>query len=1419
MIVWQRCIEIGEGIMRKRNLFKKGMALLLAVVMVVTLMPNIGESMTVQAATVNADNAIISIYDSATGNTTYYNNDNAHYLSEAFSSDISSNVTITFYQDISDEGLMGIAEYMRMMRLHLIDGASLVYDLNNHSVSCLNADVGYGNSSANASVTVKNGTTAGVGINTDCSTVNLNLENLNINGQLYLCGHWINTKNINISGDVTVDFNNTSDGTGTFFAGGYSDKTVITGDENSHFKVIGDTTLQDTATNEEQYDEQGIEIQSGNVELGIIRLSHLESGATQEKSKNTVLSIGENAIVSASSIKNLNVDNKGMLTLTGENVLESGKTFTNSGILNVIGSIVNKGTINNNANGVIKVSNEDSIIDNGTFNNNGTVYSSVTLNLSNGAIDITPEGYTQNGVTNSYTGEYIITGTMSGDTPLDFSNNTGQAAAFNVTFKDAHVLAATNCTAIRFENSNADINVNITNEGTSEVFAWNHPAFQQLQSCSANVTVKITNSDNSNLSIGRRDGTNCETIYTDNNYKKINLTIDGQVPDNTTKYGGNITWVEEGTKEELTPVFYIDETGRSASCSDYTVVSDTTGLGDGGSYSWGTSGETSWYVVKDDVYIRNIIFLYGNINLILCDGAKLTANESIIVNLNNSLTIYSQELGTGTLIANGGNIGAAIGSWVSNQAGEITIHGGNIKAKSVGNHSAAIGGGDANNTNSQSNQSDKEIFVTITGGKITASCDEDGVNAIGNGRGGNKIVVNTAGMKVTSGSIDGTSVTLEVCTEHSNEEAYLSSENIISYRCASCKKKLEKKDNVLSISKTDEAFLHGKSNNNLTANLTNTSSSVGYQWLKKEKAKFNTSYSIEVQNGFNKLEDGKYISTPDMGDSWIGANYSDIKSGGKICFDISGDNTHGRYSLQRIDAVMPVKYGEINRSGIYEFDNLEHASYRLVIIMTTNPVTVDFEPAIDVYKEIEGATNPTYTIPTDTPVGNYQYAVTATYQGITATKEIDVAIVEPSIPVNITSTDVTMKYSAGLKVDVSNYFRVDANAGERSYSVVEGPETNGCLNGSILTVNKTGRYKIKLSTLSNGHYCAGEAYVWITIEKGIIQSSAAGYTGTYDQTAHGITVTVTNPTDATVSYSTDGNNYSTQNPRFTDVGVYNVLYKIERENYETVTGNATVTINAAQQDDAGQNNDVNPGNTEEPGQNNEPIPSDIVLDEEVEEADEPEAAEEEEEFDEEDIEENSDNLDKLAKATWSKNKFKVSWDKVDTATGYDIFAVSCGKKITNKSLVKTVRGYKNISATITKIEGKNVSTKKNYKVQIKAFKIKNGVKEYIGNSMQYSVAGTSNTTYTNAKSVKVTSKSITLKKGKTTQIKAEIVKLSKKKKLFPKKYGSALRYKSTNSDVATVNSSGKVKAKKKGTCYIYVIALNGVKTAIKITVK
>ena len=83
----------------------------------------------------------------------------------------------------------------------------------------------------------------------------------------------------------------------------------------------------------------------------------------------------------------------------------------------------------------------------------------------------------------------------------------------------------------------------------------------------------------------------------------------------------------------------------------------------------------------------------------------------------------------------------------------------------------------------------------------------------------------------------------------------------------------------------------------------------------------------------------------------------------------------------------------------------------------------------------------------------------------------------------------------------------------------------------------------------------------------------------------------------------------------------------------------------------------------------------------------------------------------------------------------------------------------------------------------------------------------------------VKKKSVTLKKGKTSQIKASITKQSKRKKLLGRTYGPSLRYYSTNTSIATVTSKGKITAKKKGSCYVYVAALNGMHTRVKVTVK
>ena len=84
------------------------------------------------------------------------------------------------------------------------------------------------------------------------------------------------------------------------------------------------------------------------------------------------------------------------------------------------------------------------------------------------------------------------------------------------------------------------------------------------------------------------------------------------------------------------------------------------------------------------------------------------------------------------------------------------------------------------------------------------------------------------------------------------------------------------------------------------------------------------------------------------------------------------------------------------------------------------------------------------------------------------------------------------------------------------------------------------------------------------------------------------------------------------------------------------------------------------------------------------------------------------------------------------------------------------------------------------------------------------------------KKVSTNSLKLTLKNGKTAQITAVETPAEKKKSI--KRY-RGLCYESSNSKVATVTKSGKIKAVKKGTCKIYVYAQNGVYKTITITVK
>ena len=171
-----------------------------------------------------------------------------------------------------------------------------------------------------------------------------------------------------------------------------------------------------------------------------------------------------------------------------------------------------------------------------------------------------------------------------------------------------------------------------------------------------------------------------------------------------------------------------------------------------------------------------------------------------------------------------------------------------------------------------------------------------------------------------------------------------------------------------------------------------------------------------------------------------------------------------------------------------------------------------------------------------------------------------------------------------------------------------------------------------------------------------------------------------------------------------------------------------------------------------------------------------------------------------------KNSVTVKWNKVKNADGYIVYGAKCGAKSKYKVL-------KVVSSKTTSYTHKKLKKGTYYKYNIVAFKYVNGVKVTLAASKKIH-ATTLGGKYGVAKAVKLNKSKVKIKKGKTFKIKASEIKKDKKIKRH-----RAICYESSNTKIATVNSKGKIKAKKKGKCTIYVYAQNGVYKTVNVTVK
>ena len=187
-------------------------------------------------------------------------------------------------------------------------------------------------------------------------------------------------------------------------------------------------------------------------------------------------------------------------------------------------------------------------------------------------------------------------------------------------------------------------------------------------------------------------------------------------------------------------VNYIDADGNTTSVSATTLTESTTDM------------NTGWYAVTGNITNNNRISVNGDVNLILCDGATLTAPKGISANGGNSLTIWGQVNGTGALTINIDDESdenlhylAGIGGDGYTSSGTITINGGTVTAKG-GTMAAGIGGGH-----------EGDGTVVINGGTVTATGGDWGAG-IGGGqrsrsKGGYGAVTITGGNVTAKGGV------------------------------------------------------------------------------------------------------------------------------------------------------------------------------------------------------------------------------------------------------------------------------------------------------------------------------------------------------------------------------------------------------------------------------------------------------------------------------------------------------------------------------------------------------------------------------------------------------------------------------------------------------------------------------------------
>lgn len=175
--------------------------------------------------------------------------------------------------------------------------------------------------------------------------------------------------------------------------------------------------------------------------------------------------------------------------------------------------------------------------------------------------------------------------------------------------------------------------------------------------------------------------------------------------------------------------------------------------------------------------------------------------------------------------------------------------------------------------------------------------------------------------------------------------------------------------------------------------------------------------------------------------------------------------------------------------------------------------------------------------------------------------------------------------------------------------------------------------------------------------------------------------------------------------------------------------------------------------------------------------------------------------------TSKEKSVTLRWNTVKDADGYMIYGVECGNN-SKYRLLRTVRGNVN-SWTHTGLKKATY-----YRYSVVAYRNINKKKVTIAQTYSMHIA-TTGKKHAYARNLQVNRTNVVLNRGKRTALRTKVIYSSGK----IQNHIAAVRFSSSNSRVATVDSRGIISARNKGTCIIYCYAPNGVRKNVRVIVR